>query len=468
MYAELFDPTTGLTCQKASDCISGYCTDGICCQSACQGTCEECTVTNNLGTCVMVAKGKQDPVTCSAPGKVCDGAGGCVKAKGETCAQNSECLTLLCVDGRCCDAACTGLCKACAVSGSLGKCSDIPSGQTDTFPMGTCIGTKACDGNGKCKPGIGQKCTQNSDCANNTCVDGYCCKTQCSQTCMSCGVVSKVGTCSPMAIGKDTGCDGVCQPCSSGACTPLKYGTQVNTGGKTCTGTKVCDGSGDCKKAVGQGCGKSNECASDNCADGVCCSTACTDNCMSCKIAGAVGTCTPHPAKVDPDNDCIGIDPDCGGKCNGKGKCDFPGVGTSCTKTACKACDGTGRCSLTPPDDKNCGIIDCDKLDTKCRDFQDLTSARCDSLGVCKTDNDVKACTKYTDLVCGDGKKADLGLVPDKGVGADQGGGGGQKEDAGCSCEIEGSGGSGGGLTSTLVVFALCALRRRKYAARPA
>jgi len=77
-------------------------------------------------------------------------------------------------------------------------------------------------------------------------------------------------------------------------------------------------------------------------------------------------------------------------------------------------CDGTGQCSKMPLDDKTCGVIDCDKLDTKCRDYHDLTANRCDSLGSCKTANTTTTCTKYTD-VCTDAGPRDLG-TPDRGT----------------------------------------------------
>ena len=84
----------------------------------------------------------------------------------------------------------------------------------------------------------------------------------------------------------------------------------------------------------------------------------------------------------------------------------------------CKACDGTGQCASTPPDDNACGITDCDKLDTACRDYQDLTTGRCEAFGTCKTPNDAKACSKYTELTCGDAG-FEAGQKKDKGAQAD-------------------------------------------------
>ena len=105
-------------------------------------------------------------------------------------------------------------------------------------------------------------------------------------------------------------------------------------------------------------------------------------------------------------------------------------MGTGCG--TCKACDGTGQCATTPPDDKNCGVIDCDKLDSKCTDYSDLTSARCGSFGWCKQANEAASCAVSTSLCGGDSGAS----KPDLGATADAGGRSPEEEDVGCSCEI--------------------------------
>lgn len=66
-------------------------------------------------------------------------------------------------------------------------------------------------------------------------------------------------------------------------------------------------------------------------------------------------------------------------------------------------CDGSGKCSKIPVDDVACGVIDCDKLDSKCVDYHDLTDQRCEFFGACKKANSHKSCARYTALSCGDG-----------------------------------------------------------------
>ncbi len=54
---------------QTKECASGYCFDGVCCDSACGGTCEACAEPGSIGTCLAV---KGAPRTGRAP---CVGAG---------------------------------------------------------------------------------------------------------------------------------------------------------------------------------------------------------------------------------------------------------------------------------------------------------------------------------------------------------------------------------------------------------
>jgi hypothetical protein len=53
----------------------------------------------------------------------------------------------------------------------------------------------------------------------------------------------------------------------------------------------------------GGACSDATECATDNCADGVCCDTACDQPLQQCNLPGQVGTCAsaaaPAPAASD-------------------------------------------------------------------------------------------------------------------------------------------------------------------------
>ena len=526
--AEWFDPTHGTACAKASDCVAGFCVDGICCESACTTPCKQCVVKNGLGSCLFIAAGVQDtypPKACDGT-KACDGKGGCIKASGQTCNQNNECATGYCVDGICCKSSGCGECQSCAMAGSLGTCANIPALQPDVNATPTpCTSPKFCNGKGACKSGIGQQCSLGTDCASSSCADGVCCDTDCLETCKSCGLSATLGTCSLLpknaedtnaptkcavtgacdgagtckkvkGQGCNTGtdcvtgmcadsvccdqkCDGECKTCnlstSPGTCTLVPSGVTDTNATKPCAGSKVCDGAGKCLTIQGKACSSATDCLAGFCKDGVCCNTACDQQCESCALSSSVGTCAAIPANTFSKDDCQGAHTKCGGLCNSQKKCDYPTVGTLCG--TCMGCDGSGKCTKTPLDDSSCGVIDCDQLDTKCRDYLDLTAYRCESLGNCKTANTTTTCTKYTDT-CTDAGPKDLGAAdkaqgkeagatpdqasstPDTGATTPPAGGG---EDDGCSVSgVTGPDGSRGGTQGIpYLVLLLLALRFR-------
>ncbi|MEO1484059.1 MAG: hypothetical protein AAFU77_18295, partial [Myxococcota bacterium] len=64
-----FAKVQGESCGGNNECASGFCTDGVCCESACSGTCQECST----GACLSVTSGI-DPGTCATG---CFGDGTC-------------------------------------------------------------------------------------------------------------------------------------------------------------------------------------------------------------------------------------------------------------------------------------------------------------------------------------------------------------------------------------------------------
>jgi hypothetical protein len=61
-------------CTSPTQCDSGNCVDGVCCDSACDGPCVACDAEAHVGVCRPTAGGSDDPA-CTAG--VCDGAGSC-------------------------------------------------------------------------------------------------------------------------------------------------------------------------------------------------------------------------------------------------------------------------------------------------------------------------------------------------------------------------------------------------------
>ncbi len=130
----------GAACTQNGECVSAHCVDGVCCSTACAGTCSACDVTGAKGTCTTVAGAPHGSRSC-APYDVCAGgacatscatttdcaadffcsSGKCVptRSNGLACSAGTDCKSGLCVDGVCCGAACGGQCEACDVPGML-------------------------------------------------------------------------------------------------------------------------------------------------------------------------------------------------------------------------------------------------------------------------------------------------------------------------------------------------------------
>ena len=165
------------TCSKNSDCVSGNCIDGICCDSNCFGTCRSCaqaTTTQPNGTCAPVSDGQQSTSGCTTEGKACSSIGcvatscfdkvksgdetdvdcggacpGCVVAN--TCSKNSDCASSNCVDGICCAPNCSGTCRSCAQATTTqpnGTCAQVVTGKQTT--NGCQAAGFACDDLGSC------------------------------------------------------------------------------------------------------------------------------------------------------------------------------------------------------------------------------------------------------------------------------------------------------------------------------
>ena len=259
------------------------------------------------------------------------------------------------------------------------------------------------DGSGPDVPAIkpnGATCTSKAECQSGVCVDGFCCNSNCSGTCMSCKVPGSQGICSlvPLNDPSDGDCpdDGV-QTCGrngkcdgAGGC--MRYPSGTGCSAETCpAGTSnhtlpgLCDGHGVCsagqlldcapymcnaatnacfagcstgsseckvpnlcangscgKKSNGQACASPSECASNFCEQGVCCGGTCQGLCMSCAVDGSLGTCSAVKAgKPDPNGGCVdkGL-ASCGanGACDGSGACQKYAVGLQCQAT----CDPSG------------------------------------------------------------------------------------------------------------------------------
>jgi hypothetical protein len=105
----------------------------------------------------------------------------------------------------------------------------------------------------------------------------------------------------------------------------------------------------------GSACRGAADCRSGRCVDGHCCDGPCAGACESCRVPGALGSCTPVPEGMDLDDECLDQGAaSCGrdGSCNGQRACRYYPAGTECMPPSCfgytqysrRTCDGLGLC----------------------------------------------------------------------------------------------------------------------------
>jgi formylglycine-generating enzyme required for sulfatase activity len=375
---------SGASCSAGIECQSGFCADGVCCNTACDGECETCAAPGLLGVCAPHGSQTDPEGECGLCGW-CSGSGGCSPIPANTDPRD-EC----------------GLCSWCSGSGG---CSPIPP---NTDPEGECGLCSWCSGSGGCSPipantDPRDECGLCSWCSGSGGCSPIPANTDPRDECGLCQVCNGGEECTPAEAGTDPldhcgstpktlcGLDGECDGtglcrlwnpetvCGSRTCAdytlyPADYcsgdGTCVESSPQSCH-PYVCDGP-DCRTTcssdshcvlthycagpscvprttIGSGCTANNQCLSGFCLDAVCCSDDCTGDCRACNVAGAEGTCTFLANHSDPAGEC-GLCRDCNGSgacknvANGqdaKGDC-APTPATLCGQDG--QCDGNGAC----------------------------------------------------------------------------------------------------------------------------
>jgi len=115
-------------------------------------------------------------------------------------------------------------------------------------------------------------------------------------------------------------------------------------------------------KGKAESCSCDRECQTGFCVSGICCTSACAENCKGCNLPSALGDCAFVPSGVRPNDPlvCAASTPaTCGhdGTCDGKGACQAWPSGTSCGQASCAddpnkastvtpvaTCDSSGKC----------------------------------------------------------------------------------------------------------------------------
>lgn len=181
----------GVPCNAATECLSGFCVDGVCCDAQCGGQCEACAETGNLGKCTTVSGAPRGNRT------QCNGTG-------------------------LCQGKCDGTDKnACSYPGAATACGAAASCTGDvSLPQGSCDGTGACStpGNKSCVPyacdsasgGCKSACASDADCAQGS---------KCDTTAGKCAI-SGASCKDSVTLQLPNGQTESCLPykCSGGAC----------------------------------------------------------------------------------------------------------------------------------------------------------------------------------------------------------------------------------------------------------
>jgi hypothetical protein len=350
---------TSGSCDGAGGCAR-YAAGTICKPPSCMGATIELTAArcDGMGKCVDGVPLACQPFACSYTTGACnatcsrneDCATGIVcmvaerscgrKGPGQPCQNGSECASTFCVDKVCCENACQGPCRSCALGSVPGTCTLAGAGAPD--PRGACkdMGKSSCGTDGTCNGnGACRRYPAGIQCAAGTC-NGTTNTRIYPSVCDAAGacVVGASVPCSPYRCNGATcfagcGSDGDCIPpntCQAGVC----GGPKPQPLGTTCTSDGMC--------------------ASGHCTEGVCCESVSCGTCRSCKVSGSLGLCHQLPAGA-PSPSCMATPASsCGhdGTCDGAGNCRFHPAGTQCAAAACngkdrvkpRTCDGNGIC----------------------------------------------------------------------------------------------------------------------------
>jgi RHS repeat-associated protein len=137
--AVLYDASFALACTANSQCTTGFCVSGVCCDSACDGGCGVCNLAGKVGTCSAAASS----TVCRAQSGACDVAETC-NGTSLTCPTDAVAvLGTVCRNATSvCDVpeTCDGATKACPADGFA------PATTVCRASTGTCDAAETCTG----------------------------------------------------------------------------------------------------------------------------------------------------------------------------------------------------------------------------------------------------------------------------------------------------------------------------------
>ncbi|MCG5056236.1 MAG: hypothetical protein KA712_25090 [Myxococcales bacterium] len=242
----------GEVCSLASQCRSGVCAEGRCCNTPCGFPCSSCALDGQEGTCLPLPKGSQprDKDACSAESAntcgrtgLCNGNQGCdVFAVGTACDDGMCAGTLdITARGTCQPSEIPGVNKCvrsstpfscapyqCLTSSGIAQCAKSCFRDQDCSPGATCTQGKCVDPNRAPQP-LGNLCEDATGCQSGVCADGVCCEKACDSPCSSCRLAGQEGRCVHLPANQ---APKTAQGCAVEAA--------------TCGRNGLCDGAGQC------------------------------------------------------------------------------------------------------------------------------------------------------------------------------------------------------------------------------
>jgi len=210
----------GVDCNDGGECRSNHCVDGVCCESACAGTCVACSnakTDKESGRCVAIPL-QEDPDNecavdnvneCGTDG-TCTGGGACrVQGVGTACGSATCSGNTLTPTGSCNGAS---MCNEGAPRNCDGhlKCASGTACRTTCTGDTHCVTGYYCSSNScLAKKDEGATCQNANECASGACRDNVCCESSCSLACQACSAATTGlanGTCGPRTASASLPC----------------------------------------------------------------------------------------------------------------------------------------------------------------------------------------------------------------------------------------------------------------------
>ena len=208
--AQLYDASFGLSCTSSAQCVTGFCVNGVCCDSACNNGCGACNLSGKVGTCSPIAAG----TVCRASAGTCDVAETC-SGTSTSCPANAfaPSTTVCRASAGVCDVAenCTGSSATCPADGFQ------PTSTVCRASAGVCDVAESCTGTSAACPADGFKSSSTVCRASAGVCDVAESCTGRSAACPADGFLPATTVCRPLAGGCDiaescTGTSATCPP----------------------------------------------------------------------------------------------------------------------------------------------------------------------------------------------------------------------------------------------------------------